>query len=324
MSFDSINWAIEQKIKPVEKLVLLLLANYENEETRLCCPKFETLIQKSGLGKSSVARSLLRLIELNLITRHQNPGRNANYVLHRTKNIIQRTKSQSGTTPTVGLLPQTTDELPPRDLQLPHGESVLPPREHNHKEPELNRKESKRRAAAAPGDPRFAPFIDFIFQRQPKLKALTHVSAFKELKAMLSKTKGKDGFSLEELKACWIRFERSPEEFHRKQGQPLRFFCTNLATFMNGNDHYPGKIERGELKDSNHVHHCQYCEHPHDWRCDPPETCNMQPDVACPEFAAKSGLPRSAGKYPITPLKFPETGIRRLNRPYTPRDRSHE
>ncbi len=74
-----------------------------------------------------------------------------------------------------------------------------------------------------------------------------------------------------------------PASWLNAQGWDDEFWQPN----SNGNGHYPGKIERPAAVDPAHHHHCPYCESPHDWNCKDPEICNMQTEIACPEFAAR-------------------------------------
>jgi hypothetical protein len=58
MAFDAVNAALELKCDPTMKLVLAVLGKFQNPRTRLCCPAQSTLAEATGLGVSTVKRTL--------------------------------------------------------------------------------------------------------------------------------------------------------------------------------------------------------------------------------------------------------------------------
>lgn len=69
MSFSAIKWALKQPVSPIEKLVLVFVADHANEKTLQCFPSVGTIAAESGLSARSVIRSLNKLVELGLIER---------------------------------------------------------------------------------------------------------------------------------------------------------------------------------------------------------------------------------------------------------------
>ena len=55
---------------------------------------------------------------------------------------------------------------------------------------------------------------------------------FKALKDLLTKTKNKPGYDTDALKQAAHNFLESKDEFHRKQGHPLRFWANNISAFL--------------------------------------------------------------------------------------------
>lgn len=68
MSFQAMAKAVEIKLPFHEKFVLIMLANYANEEGR-CWPAVATLASDTGLSVAAVKKALKKLVERGLITR---------------------------------------------------------------------------------------------------------------------------------------------------------------------------------------------------------------------------------------------------------------
>ena len=68
MSLEAITWAFRQSLSPSEKLVLLTLADYADDEDK-CWPKQETLARRTGLTRPTIALKLKSLEEKSLIKR---------------------------------------------------------------------------------------------------------------------------------------------------------------------------------------------------------------------------------------------------------------
>ena len=59
-------WALKN-ISPIEKLTLLALVRFYDEEEDMCTPSIEQIVKITGLSKSSVKKSISFLIERGLI-----------------------------------------------------------------------------------------------------------------------------------------------------------------------------------------------------------------------------------------------------------------
>tara|TARA_R100001463_G_scaffold9938_4_gene29579 strand:- start:9351 stop:9914 length:564 start_codon:yes stop_codon:yes gene_type:complete len=68
LSLEAITWAFRQKLTPSEKLVLLTLADYADDENK-CWPKQETLAERTGLARQTVNIKLSSLEKQGLINR---------------------------------------------------------------------------------------------------------------------------------------------------------------------------------------------------------------------------------------------------------------
>ena len=67
MSFEAVNWAWKQKsLKPFQKLILVALADRHNPDHG-CFPSINTIIEDTGISRSSVLRTLLQLQDKGLI-----------------------------------------------------------------------------------------------------------------------------------------------------------------------------------------------------------------------------------------------------------------
>lgn len=73
MSFQSMAWAIKKNMGHKEKLVLLICANYADEDG-VCWPSLSRLSSDTGLSKASICRTLTNLEELGLIERQRRVG----------------------------------------------------------------------------------------------------------------------------------------------------------------------------------------------------------------------------------------------------------
>jgi hypothetical protein len=66
MSFQAMAWAVGIKLPAQEKITLVMLSNYANEEGR-CWPSIDTLCVDTGLSRATVKRALKRLEERKLL-----------------------------------------------------------------------------------------------------------------------------------------------------------------------------------------------------------------------------------------------------------------
>lgn len=68
MSFQAMAKAVEIKLPTHEKFVLIMLANYANEQGK-CWPSVATLSGDTGLSLAAVKKALKKLVERGLISR---------------------------------------------------------------------------------------------------------------------------------------------------------------------------------------------------------------------------------------------------------------
>lgn len=71
MSYHLAAWAMDVDVPPREKLLLILIASYANDDGE-CFPSQTTLAYRSGLSRRTVLRSLAELEERGVITRRPN------------------------------------------------------------------------------------------------------------------------------------------------------------------------------------------------------------------------------------------------------------
>ena len=66
MSFDAIRWALRQELPAAEKIVLIVLADF-NSKHGVCNPGKDAIMRKAGLSERAVDYKLIRLKDLGLI-----------------------------------------------------------------------------------------------------------------------------------------------------------------------------------------------------------------------------------------------------------------
>lgn len=101
--------------------------------------------------------------------------------------------------------------------------------------PEQSRTEQKQnREKPTRADARRVPFRDFMFTelRRVGVEPVPDAADWKQYESFLLKTDGKPAFTLEKLCEYFTRFVDSPDGFTRRQGHPIRYFCTNVSGFM--------------------------------------------------------------------------------------------
>lgn len=70
MSFQAMAWAIKQPVKPSEKLLLIVMANYADDIGQ-CWPSVETLSRDTGMSRATVKRTLTKLEKIGFIARYK-------------------------------------------------------------------------------------------------------------------------------------------------------------------------------------------------------------------------------------------------------------
>ena len=67
MSFEAMAWAVKQKVKPMQKLVLLMLANRHNGDSGQCNPSHSKLAEDCNMSISGVKKAIKELSDLGLL-----------------------------------------------------------------------------------------------------------------------------------------------------------------------------------------------------------------------------------------------------------------
>ena len=67
MSFQAMTWAVNQNLPALQKIVLLMLANYCNNKTGQCNPAQATLADECGLSLATCKRKIVELEQLGLL-----------------------------------------------------------------------------------------------------------------------------------------------------------------------------------------------------------------------------------------------------------------
>jgi len=81
----------------------------------------------------------------------------------------------------------------------------------------------------------------FMTDRRISLPSISNASDYSALRAMIRKLIPA-GYALNTLQAAWARFLHSDQVFHRSQGHPIRYWASNLGSFLS--DTKQGQHER--------------------------------------------------------------------------------
>jgi hypothetical protein len=139
MSIGAMDWAYRQSLPATEKSVLLALAYVHNGKTGQCNPTAQTLARLTGLGESTVRRSLTALEQAGKIIRNQSRGRHATGYILRVE--LAHSEPVADDQPSRSERVKATSTLPERASTLPERASTLPERDT---EQERTRKEHGR------------------------------------------------------------------------------------------------------------------------------------------------------------------------------------
>ena len=70
MSFQAMAWAIRQKAPTKPKFLLLVLANYA-DENGVCFPSIKRLVDDTGIPKSTLVLCLAKLTKMGFISKNR-------------------------------------------------------------------------------------------------------------------------------------------------------------------------------------------------------------------------------------------------------------
>ena len=119
LSHEATNWASKVRgISPMQKLVLMLMADCHNSHTRECFPSIETLVKDSCAGRMTVIRAIQALEAAGLISIKKQEGKANRYDLHTSTTAIpvsERYPSQSDTPPVSERYPTRTTVIPEQE-----------------------------------------------------------------------------------------------------------------------------------------------------------------------------------------------------------------
>lgn len=119
MSHEATNWASKVRgISPMQKLVLMLMADCHNGHTRECFPSIDTLAKDSCAGRMTVIRAIQGLEAAGLISIRKQDGKANRYDLHTSTTVIpvsERDPSQSDTPPVSERYPTSTTVIPEQE-----------------------------------------------------------------------------------------------------------------------------------------------------------------------------------------------------------------
>ena len=213
-------------------LILLAIGDFANDEG-VAFPSVKTLAGKARISERGTQYLLQRLTRSRELVIERGAGpKGCNLfrvqILHQGCNDLAPVQTVQGEAAFVGGCKNTYEG----------GAIAVAP------EPSMNHQRTiKKKKNTAPTDPRRAPLVDFMFQtftaRYGEL--VPDSSDFSALKTLLGKTKAE----LPEIERRWMVFLDSENQFHRDQGHPVRFFCSNYTAFnerkANGNGRHKTK-----------------------------------------------------------------------------------
>jgi hypothetical protein len=135
MSFDAMAMVVNvEDVSPVNKLILLLLANYADDNNR-CYPSYEKIAKLANCSRMTAIRSINTLGELGLISIHKRKLSNRDnqsniYTVNKPKTATQKDSNPSSTMtppPSNNLIPPSNiDDIYPSNTMLPPSNTMLP------------------------------------------------------------------------------------------------------------------------------------------------------------------------------------------------------
>lgn len=259
-----IDWAIQQVAPPSCKHVLMVLAN-RADRNHQCFPSLSSISSDTGLNRVTVTRCIMQLLELGLLLRTKR-GIDSNLYTLPVGAPCNHPQLHHATTEHEGVVAPCNLSSCTTTLPVVAPCSTEPPIE-----PKGTQKgEGKDRELPPPAEIKITKDM-----RKWATENGVTVDLEIETEAMLDHYRG-TGETRVEWIAVWRGWMRRSKRFKKS---------------ANGNGHNSGTIERRKSKEPDHLHRCEYCAIPHDWRCDLAEACGMKADVGCPEFASKYNGP---------------------------------
>ena len=121
MSFEATQWAWGQNLTPMQKLVLLSLADRAGKDA-VCYPSVQRLEENTGMNRKTIMESIKALESFSLLTVNRGLGRGNIYTLNlEEKHTIANGKAVPKTVPVPKLVPVPKtglDQYQKRDTNL--------------------------------------------------------------------------------------------------------------------------------------------------------------------------------------------------------------
>ena len=202
MSIEAITWAWQQKCKPMEKLILVLLADHLNGETARLNPGMTRLAERSGMTKRAVITQLASLEKDGILVVERKAGMVNNYRL--PVNFVHQCSTFTSEAPSpppvndvhhhqCSAFTGPVNDVHPNRKEPQSKPEVKPEKEISKHAPENNR--NVPRAKFNPltieipeslNTPEFREaWGDYVQHRKEKKKPVTEISAKNALKNML-------------------------------------------------------------------------------------------------------------------------------------------
>lgn len=217
-------------------VIVHLQADYSTGVWRGSAPRILNSAPR-GAKLREVQRALEHLTELGLLRHFHKHGQRGNYPF-----LINKFTVRSGALKGMRLNAENSDSW--RHPQYERCADVdtdddvhVRAQDAPIQEVRSKREEERRKPAAkpaAPADPRFQPFLDFAigaFTQKYGQKPSWGGKDFKRLSEILVRAKE---LSPQELEDRWRNYMESTEDFTRKQGGSLAYFCGHVDRFLKG------------------------------------------------------------------------------------------
>lgn len=200
MSVRALSYVWPLPISPTEKLLMLALADHTNDEDHTCWPSLGHLEKKTGLSRTSVWRTIDRLVELGLVLRIPDTGRTSTVYRLTLNETLNQVHSEPRCTVNLGSprnIARCTVNLPQVQGETHVGAQCT----SNHKEPSINHQLTVKGTGDYPED------FEKAWQSYPKrLGGNPKKDALKAWNA-----RRKEGVKIEDLIAGVTRYHRHLE-----------------------------------------------------------------------------------------------------------------
>jgi hypothetical protein len=224
------------RMSVTEALAFIYICSEADTRTGIWKGSAKSLSNELGIPERTARDVLEKMDHGDYIRRFAVPGRHSCYPILVHKFLI--TDGEHRGEQLNAIESKTAVDL----AYLPHEQNVEDSVEHGvedsaaQKRKRIEKENEKKKEAkpVPPADPRFQPFLDFAFQafKQKNGQKPTWTGKdFKALSAMLASNKSLDGG---EIARRFRNYLESTEQFTRKQGDSLAYFCIHTDSFLSG------------------------------------------------------------------------------------------